>query len=837
MHRPGSPLFPLLTLALLSGAAALSLEILWARQLSLTFGASHYAVTTTLAAFMLGLGLGSYSGGIIADRVRKPALWLAAIELTMVFLGPILAFGLFRLPNLAQWLLSPNSITEPGAMLSRFSLALLIMLPGTFLMGATFPLMARSIGGDTKVLHRTLPWLYGINTVGGVVGVVGASFWILPRFGLPGVVAAAAVANATAAALGFRLAGNSPQRIVEPPSDRSLPVPHSTFILVLSGFSGALVLSGETLWNRILGIILPNSTFTFALLLALFLGGLAIGSLGASFLARRPNPLKSWGLLQGLAAGWILLTLLLLPKVSVWTRHLRPPDGWGRVLVTPLSVGGGLILPAAILLGAAWPLLLAAGTPRLTDGGRRIGLIGMTNAIGAALGGAVTGWWILPALGIGRSLIGLAALHGIMAALAAAATRHEGRAKVLAGASAFLILIALLIHPFGRVPLPSTVDGDGRWTTLLFREGPTGTVTVLEAPSGTQRSMFIDNSAVIGTTYDALKVVRMLGLLPTLLHPRPNDVLVVGYGAGVTTAMLAATPSVRSIEVREIIPGVVEASSFFEAVNHGVLKSPKVHLGFGDGRNFLLVTNATWDVITCDPVHPLYGSAPLYSLEFFELCKRHLNPGGQMYQYLPLHQMPPIAFRQAIGTFSAVFPNSRIAFSLGHGVLIGSKQPIEMDWRLWKNRLHEFRQPSDLIDAVLQTPAQIASLMQLNTSGCQTVGRGPFSSDLFPTLEFLEPEAFEPGVWKANAQTLIESYTSPLDAIRNMPPEVVADVRRLIAGKRLLLFSQLEWNEGNLREAEAWLLKALQVAAEDPEIIRFADQADQEGWSTRTSHR
>ena len=830
MYRAKAAPSQLLILALFSGAAALAMELLWARQLSLTFGGSHYAVTTTLAGFMLGMGFGSFLGGRVADRVRKPVLWLAGAELTLVFLGPILALILKRLPGLAAGFLPSLSITDPMAMASRFFLALVIMLPATCLMGATFPLMARSVPGGARALHRALPWLYAVNTLGGVLGVIVSSFFILPNFGVPGVAAGAAAANAAATIIGFWLTKKATGGPIKTLSRSNETTPYSSFLLALSGLSGALILGGETLWNRILGIVLPNSTYTFALLLALYLAGLAIGGFGATGLMRRENPLRIWSLLQALAATWIMLSLTLLPKISVWTRHMRPPDGWGRVLVTPLTVGGALILPAAILLGAAWPLLLAAATPRVEDGGRRIGLMGMTNAIGAALGGAVAGWWIVPALGIGRSLIVLAAFHGLLAAIGARKIERSGFFKILTGAAGLLLVVGLLLPSFGRVALPSTVEGEALWNTVFYREGPTGTVTVLEDPSGGRRSMFVDNSAVIGTTYDALKVVRMLGLLPILLHDQPEDALVIGYGAGVTTSMLAASPSVRSIDVREIIPAVVEASPLFEYVNHGVLQSPKIHLGYGDGRNFLLLTDRTWDVITCDPVHPLYGSAPLYSLEFFELCKMRLNAGGQMYQYLPLHHMPPTAFRQAIGTFSAVFPHTRVAFSLGHGVLIGSDRPIEMNWQTWAERLRDFEEPADLVDAVLQTPAQIASLMQLQTEGCRSVSLSPFSSDLVPILEFLEPAAFEPGVWKANAKTLIEAYASPLDDIQNIPPHLVPDTQRLIAGKRLLLFSQLEWTEGQFTEAEGWLLKALQVAPEDPEIRRFTDQARREGW-------
>jgi hypothetical protein len=156
-----------------------------------------------------------------------------------------------------------------------------------------------------------------------------------------------------------------------------------------------------------------------------------------------------------------------------------------------------------------------------------------------------------------------------------------------------------------------------------------------------------------------------------------------------------------------------------------------------------------------------------------------------------------------------------------------------MDWNLWSDRLGSFEQQADLVDAVLQTPAQIAALLQLNTEGCQSVGRPPYSSDLVPILEFLEPEAFEPGVWQANAQTLIEAYASPLDSIQGLPAHLIPEVRRLVAGKRLLLFSQLERNEGRMNQASDWLSKAISVVPEDPEIIRFAEQGRREGWYRR----
>ena len=817
-------------LACASGAAALSLELLWARRLALVLGSSHLAVTITLAAFMLGLGLGSSLGGRLADRTGKPLLRLAAVEGAMAVIGPLLTIGIGVLPEALHRLTPAGTAETPAFTVVKFAVAFLSMLPATILMGMTFPLLIRSVEPEIRTIHKAVAVLYGWNTLGGVLGVIFASFVLLPTRGIPGVMTAAAGFNVIAAVIGWWLSFRS--NPVDSPGNDASPVEAGmTRFLLLAALSGGLVLGAETLWNRILGIVLPNSTYTFALILTIYLFGMALGGFAASIPAvSRRNPLRLWATIQGLAAGWVLVSILFLPEISRWVRLLRPPTGWGRVLATPITVGAALVFPGVLLLGAAWPLLLNAATRRTENSGRTIGRMGLTNAVGAAAGAFLVGWWLLPALGAARSMIVLAGCHLVAASLGAPPKpRRPLRLAVPAGAL-LLFILAAAIGPFAAVGLPSTATPGNRWITRLYREGPAGTVTVLEDPSTGSRSMFVDNNAVIGTTFDALKVVRMLGLLPALLHPEPADVLVIGYGAGVTTATLEASPAVGSIDVVEIIPEVVEASPLFEPANHDVLDSPRVDLRYGDGRNFLLFAEKRWDVITCDPVHPLYGSAPLYSLEYFELCRRRLNPEGLLFQYLPLHQMPPDAFRRTIGAFASVFPNAQVAFSMGHGVLIGSIDPIVLDWDRWSERLSGFRHPADLVDSALSTPAQIAAVMQLDSDACRAVGLRPYSTDSHPTIEFLEPAAFEPGVWKANARTLIEAYRSPLDSIERLPPDLVPALQRLIAGKRLLLFSQLERNEGDGPQAAAWLRKAATVAPGDPEIIRFAEQASREGW-------
>ncbi|MCU0305372.1 MAG: hypothetical protein MUC56_15065 [Thermoanaerobaculales bacterium] len=806
MRRAAAGLGLLTTSAFASGIAALVLEVLWGRQLALVFGGS-----------------------------QPPALGLAAIELALAGLGPLLSLALIRLPAVAAgWLPAAGDAGQPLFTASRLALALGLLLLPTTLMGATYPILVRAAGRDLDRLHRGLGRIYAANTLGGVAGVGLAGFVALPIAGIPGSIALAAGGNLAAAVAAWLAGRRVGETRATAPRPAGVVGRTSRRLLIAAAGSGALVLAAETLWHRALRIVLANSTATLTLLLALTLAGLGAGAALGAPLLRSGRPLAGWARLQAAASLLLAVQAVSLPGIAALVRLVRPDAGWARVLAPPLVVGGTLILPVALLLGAAWPLLLEAATPRLDDGGRRIGRMGVANSLGAALGAAVAGLAVLPALGFGRSMLGLAGLGAALAALGlslapAAPTRADRRRRSLAVTGAVALVGAAAISPvFGRVTLPSLVGEGGGRTVLAYRETAAGTVVVTEEPGTGARSMFVDNNAVIGSSYDALKVARMLGLVPALLHPRPERVLVIGYGAGVTTATIAGSPAVAAVEVVEIVPGVVEAAGYFAALNHEVVDDPRVSLHANDGRNHLLLHPGPWDVITCDPVHPLYGSAPLYSAEFFALARSRLAPGGIACQYLPLHRMPADAFRRAIATFQTAFPESWVLFGLGHAMLLGSDRPLVLDWERWREVIEGHRYGEDLVASSLHHPAQIAALLQLDPAGCRAVGAGPPSTDLHPRLEFLAPAAYAPGLWTANARLLVEAYTSPIPRIANLPPGMAPELERLVAGKRLLLFSLLERNDGDLEAARRWLGRALQIAGDDPEIVFYARQLARE---------
>ncbi len=821
--------------AFASGIAALVLELQWGRQLALTFGGSTNAVAAVLTAFMLGLGVGSRLGGRIADRLARPALAIGFIEIALAAIGPLLGLALASLPSLAAtWLPGVASAGDPVFVASRFLLALVLLIVPTTLMGATYPILVRATATDLEHLHRGIGRLYAAGTLGGVAGVLLAGFAILPAAGIPGSIIAAAGANLAAAgaavAAHLRSGTRRSSKTEERRGVRDIAAPLPWVLLGAAGCSGAVVLAAETLWHRALKMVLANSTTTLTLLLALTLTGLGLGAVAGAPLLRRTRVLATWAKLQIGAVALLILQAALMPEIATIVRLIRPETGWARVLVPPLTVGGMLVLPATLLFGAAWPLLLKAATPRVDDGGRNIGRMGIVNSVGAAGGAALVGLVMLPALGFGRSMLMVAGLGAGLVVLGLAAepgtsSRTSRRSRAFATiACAALVISAAALPSFGRVPLPSLVVDAEEIEVLSYDETASGTVVVTEhSPTGA-RAMYVDNNAVIGTSYDALKVARMLGLIPTLLHPDPRRVLVIGFGAGVTTATVAGAPGVEVVDVVEIVPGVVDAAHRFEDLNHGVARDPRVRLHANDGRNHLLLHPGPWDVITCDPVHPLYGSAALYSLDFFSLARSRLAPGGIFCQYLPLHRMPDDAFRRAIATFQSAFPESWVLFGLGHAMLLGSDRPIELDWQRWQVALDHHKLRDDLGASALATPAQIAALFQLDPEGCRAVGGAEPSTDLHPHLEFLAPAAYQPGLWPANARVLVEAYTSPIGEIGNLPPGMGPEIERLVAGKRLLLFSLLERSEGNLEGARRWLGSAIQIAGDDPEVVFYARQ-------------
>jgi len=191
-----------------------------------------------------------------------------------------------------------------------------------------------------------------------------------------------------------------------------------------------------------------------------------------------------------------------------------------------------------------------------------------------------------------------------------------------------------------------------------------------------------------------MRLQRMLGHLPALLHPKPKSILVVGCGAGVTAGTFVLHPDVERIVLCEIEPLIPKAAAgFFSKENYNVLNDPRVQIVYDDARHYILTTRERFDIITSDPIHPwVRGSAALYTKEYFELCQRHLNPGGIVTQWVPLYESNTDVVKSEMATFFAAFPYGTIWSNdiSGEGydvVLLGRVEPMKINVDQLQQRL------------------------------------------------------------------------------------------------------------------------------------------------------
>jgi spermidine synthase len=472
-------------------------------------------------------------------------------------------------------------------------------------------------------------------------------------------------------------------------------------VYVTIALSGLSALGAEVVWTRLLSLLLGATVYTFSIVLAVFLLGLWAGSSAGSFLARRPlrEPrlaLAACQVLLAAAIAWTAFTLAY--SLPYW-----PVDPWLSTspwLTFDLDVTRCLrtILPATLLWGASFPLALASAAVEGEDPARLAGEIYAANTAGSIVGALAFSLVLIPGIGTGgsqRLLIWIAAASGAvaLATVALSAGKRIGLAVagiVLAwGLSATVAPVPWQVIAYGRrvAPILRGLDaGLGPVEPLFVGEGINSSVAITQR--GDQRSFYVSGKSEASTALLDMRLQRMMGHLPALIHPAPRSVLVVGFGAGVTGGSFVPYPEVQQIVICELEPLIPPASAeYFGKQNYNVLYDGRTRIVSDDARHYVFTTREKFDVITTDPIHPwVKGTSTLYSKEFFELEKRHLNPGGVVAQWLPLYESNEETVKTELATFFSVFPNATVwsNFLNGDGydlVLVGREDasPIDID--------------------------------------------------------------------------------------------------------------------------------------------------------------
>jgi spermidine synthase len=242
---------------------------------------------------------------------------------------------------------------------------------------------------------------------------------------------------------------------------------------------------------------------------------------------------------------------------------------------------------------------------------------------------------------------------------------------------------------------------------LHTSEGRHASIAVSKTRDEGYRSFHINGKTEASTWPEDMRLQRMLGHIPALMHPDPKSVLIMGFGAGVTAGTFTRYPGIQRIVIVEIEPAVTAASGvYFKDENHDVLNDARTEIIYDDARHYITTTKDTFDVITTDPIHPwTKGASALYTREFFQLGKAHLNPGGFISQWVPLYETSPAAVKSQIGTFLDVFPfgsiwNSDIDLKGYDVTLLGHVGPLVIDQSELQRRL-------DHNDAVRRSLAEV----------------------------------------------------------------------------------------------------------------------------------
>ncbi|HTI49643.1 MAG TPA: fused MFS/spermidine synthase, partial [Planctomycetaceae bacterium] len=596
----------------------------------------------------------------------------------------------------------------PG-ILMRGLVAAVCLVPPTVLMGATLPVIARSVDSSPGGVGW-LALFYGGNLFGAVCGCLLAGFYLLRVHDSAIATYCAVGLNLGVALLALVLAFRNPH--VAPFSDEpdgadAGAVPGAWRIYLAIGLSGLCALGAEVIWTRLLSLMLGGTVYTFSLILAVFLIGLGIGSdCGARLRRSGMSPDVALGLCQLLlvaAMGWAAWQLAYsLPYWPVLPTLSRGPGlTWQIDLVRCLWT----ILPAAALWGASFPLALAAVASPAQDPARLVGRIYAANTLGAIVGAVAFSTVIIGAAGTQRSqqLLLLLALGSCLLILLPSALRTRssvdaaprslfrrlGSAALILCAAAPALAVVVNIPPVSGALIADgrTVLTDADKGVIVYQgEGLNSSVAVKMHYDGT-RSFHVSGKAEASSAPQDMRLQKMLAHIPALLHPRPRSVLVVGCGAGVTAGAFLTHPDVERIVICEIEPLVPRCvATYFRNENYNVIDDPRVRVENDDARHFILTTNETFDIITSDPIHPwVKGAAMLYTTEYFELCRKRLNPGGMITQWVPLYESSSATVKSELATLFSAFPEASIwgndsATTGGYDVVaLAQDAPLKVD--------------------------------------------------------------------------------------------------------------------------------------------------------------
>ncbi|XOU94002.1 MAG: fused MFS/spermidine synthase [Candidatus Kerfeldbacteria bacterium] len=720
-----------------SGLAALIYELIWIRMLNLTFGVSSFAIATVISVFLLGIGLGSYYFGKKAETINNILKTYAFIELSIGIFS-ILSFLILKYANIYEFIISNIGSSENLYLLSliRLIISIIILIIPTFLIGGTIPLIVKFLITTNKNLGSKFSTIYYINILGGVTGILLTGLVLIRQFGVWKSFSIAIIINIIIfiSIIIFKKNINFQSEIhneiTEQENNQYKPIKNFLPILFFSGF---IVLGFEILWMRVLINFGSGTTLSSTMILGGFLLGFSAGSF---YIAKRIDkmlkPLKNfviYSFLTGLTGALIIflfgqLNTFLSAQFSTYARLLL--ESWlGLIFAFIIAAISGTLFP----LG----LRLYAGNKESI--GIKTGKIYFINSIGTVLGSLVTGFIFIPFFGIKISGIILIMLCFIIS-IYIIFKQNLNKKKLLTPAISFFIISLIFIIVSGNTFHRQNENE----TELFYSEGLSGTVTVLENNNTNipYKTLYVDSQAVAGTYPSGIIDSKILAHIPILLTKNPSSVATIGYGTGGTSySMMQYGLETYAMEIEE---QVIEASKFFNDLNHGIETDPSLHIIIDDARYTLQQTNKKFDTIVTDVTNLKYKSNPyLYTVEYFQIMKDSLTPQGVGSAWVPLGGLSFNDLKILTASFEKIFPHTTIWYYnleiTSFLVLIGTPEKLSINLNDIKNKMEPVQE--DLSSIYINNEYVFSSMLFLGENDVDDLVQGmQLHTDDFPILEF-----------------------------------------------------------------------------------------------------
>ena len=703
----------------LSGAAGLIYQSIWARYLGLFVGHSAYAQVIVLVMFMGGMAGGALLVGERSHRVKSPLLWYAGIELAIGALGLVFHSAFEALTAFGYDSVFPALGAGVSQIAVKWVLAALLILPQSILLGTTFPLMSAGvIRLAPERSGRSLALLYFTNSLGAAIGVLVAGFHLVALAGLPGTLIIAAILNIAVAIivygavrLGGRTADSASQSpaTAEPVAPRHVGEAPPSRILLLVAFGTAVAsFIYEIAWVRMLSLVLGSATHSFELMLSAFILGLALGA----YWIRARVDAGSARLLAVVQLAMGALAIATLPvylasfewMASAMSMFARTPEGYTAMSVFRYAICLAVMLPATFCAGMTLPvitrMLLRSGA-----GEKAIGRVYGINTLGSILGAALAGLLLMPLLGL-KWLLVLGgsvdlALGVLLLGVGRSSLRQQfsRRALIGAGAAAVVLLLILARAKFDTTTLTSgvfrygTVQQPGSAEVLFYRDGRTASVSVRRIRSTGGLSLATngkpdaslgldwlaprDSTAPRGPFSHDASQQTLVSLIPMAHAPAAKNVAMIGHGSGMSSHVLLGSPVLERAVTIEIEPQMVEASRLFYPANRRVFDDPRSEFAIDDARSYFAAGRRKYDLIIAEPSNPwVAGVAGLFTTEFYRMLSRYLTDDGVLGQWLQFREIDDGLVLSVVTALDQTFPSyAMFAISDKDLLIVASKQP------------------------------------------------------------------------------------------------------------------------------------------------------------------